>query len=256
MLKVLVSVAGTIIQANNFHFQITISTDSPQSPYYLLEFHQEANSPYLYKWAQDEGLWLENKTVSYMLFGKQIDTIKINKLNYTCDEENSKRFMHCMENYYSQKLGCILPWVLKNNIRNDSMNLCKGKEKFKEYKKIAMNILRSEASKELFNEGCFIPNCKQQSWIIKKEKTLVRNKTGFQFEVPQHMKVLVREEVELYTLINFFAEVGGYLGLLLGESILSYLITASTWFQSLITKFKERCRKADEGPESSLHENQ
>ena len=66
--------------------------------------------------------------------------------------------------------------------------------------------------------------------------------------MPPNMKVLVREEVKLYTLINFFAEVGGYLGLLLGESLFSYLITASKWFQTLKTKFKECSRKADEEP--------
>ena len=229
--------------------------DSSQYPYHLLQFHQEADSPYLYMLEQDELLWFERKTLLYMSFGKQIDTINIDKSNYTCDEENSKRYMHCMENYYSQKLGCILPWVLKNNIRNDSMNLCQGKEKFKEYKNIAMNILKSEANKELINEGCFMPNCMQTSWKIKKDKTLEKNKTGFQFEMPKHMKVLVREEVKLYTLINFFAEVGGYLGLLLGESLLSYLITISKWFQRLRRKFKERFSKPDEVPESSLHEN-
>ena len=230
--------------------------DSSQSPYHLLQFHQEANSPYLYNLEQDELVWFENKTLYYMFFGKQIDTININKSNYTCDEENSKGFMHCMENYYSQKLGCMLPWILKNNIRNDSMILCKGKEKFKEYKKIAMNILKSDANKELIDEGCFMPNCKQRSWTIKKDKTLEKNKTGFQFQIPKHMKVLVREEVKLYTLINFFAEVGGYLGLLLGESLLSYLMTVSKWFQSLKRKFKEHCGKSeDEGPESSLEEN-
>ena len=178
-----------------------------------------------------------------MFFGKQIDTININKSNYTCDEENSKGFMHCMENYYSQKLGCMLPWILKNNIRNDSMILCKGKEKFKEYKKIAMNILKSDANKELIDEGCFMPNCKQRSWTIKKDKTLEKNKTGFQFQIPKHMKVLVREEVKLYTLINFFAEVGGYLGLLLGESLLSYIFTTSRWVQVLWVKFKANCWK-------------
>ena len=72
--------------------------------------------------------------------------------------------------------------------------------------------------------------------------------SGFDFEIPPHGKVLVREEVKLYTLMNFFAEVGGYLGLLLGESLLSYLITASKWFKTLQTKFKECCRKADEEP--------
>ena len=75
--------------------------------------------------------------------------------------------------------------------------------------------------------------------------------TGFQYHLPRHTKVLVRKEVKLYTLINFFAEVGGYLGLLLGESIFSYLITASKWFTILRRKFKDRCRKADEAPESS-----
>ena len=230
--------------------------DSPQFPYYLLQFHQEANSPYLFNLEQDDLLWFERKTLFYVSFGKQIDTTNINKSNYTCDEENSKGFMHCMENYYSRKLGCKLPWVLKNTERNDVMDLCTGKEKFKEYKNIAMNILKSESSKELTNEGCFMPNCMQRSWTIKKDKTLLLNKTGFQFQIPRHMKVLVREEVKLYTLVNFFAEVGGYLGLLLGESLLSYLMTASKWFQSIKRKFKEHCVKAeDEGPESSLEEN-
>ena len=229
--------------------------DSTQYPYHLLQFHQEAHSPYLYDLEQDELVWFENKTILYMSFGKQIDTKNINKSNYTCDEENSKRFMQCMENYYSQKLGCMLPWVLKKNIRNDTMNQCKGKEKFNEYKNIAMNILKSEARKELIKEGCLMPNCMQRSWTIKREKTLAINKTGFQFQIPRHMKVLVREEVKLYTFINFFAEVGGYLGLLLGESLLSYLMTASKWFQRLKRKFKEHCGKAEnEGPESSVEE--
>ena len=74
---------------------------------------------------------------------------------------------------------------------------------------------------------------------------------GFLFEMPQHTNVLIRKEVELYTLINFFAEVGGYLGLLLGESLFSYLITASNWFTILRRKFKNNCRKADKAPETS-----
>ena len=165
--------------------------------------------------------------------------------------------MDCVENYYSQKLGCKLPWALNNNIRNDSLNLCKGKEKFKEFKNLAMNILKSEQSKELINEGCFMPNCMQRSWKVKKDNYIKRNDkngipvTGFKYEIFQPAKVLVKKEVKLYTILNFFAEVGGYLGLLLGESIFSYLITASKWFTILRRKFKDRCRKADEAPESS-----
>ena len=213
--------------------------DSAHSPYHQLQLHQEANSPYLYKFAQDEWLYIERDTLLYIQLGNQIDTININKSNYTCYEDNSNSFMHCMEKYYSKKLGCILPWTLNTTIKEDFMNLCKGKEKFSEFRNIALNILKPEASKELINEGCFIPNCRHRSWKIRSDRTM-RRKTGFTYDLPQHMKVLVREEVELYTIINFFAEIGGYLGLLLGESLLSYIITASKWFQVLKRKFKER----------------
>ena len=221
-----------------------------------MQFHEEANSPYLYKFAQDQWFLFDTENLLKIEIGKQIETIRINKSNYTCDEENSKHFMDCMENFYSQKLGCKLPWTLNNNLRNDSMNLCKGKEKFKEFKNLAMNILKSEQSKELINEGCFMPNCMQRSWKVKKDNYIKRNDkngipvTGFKYEIFQPAKVLVKKEVKLYTILNFFAEVGGYLGLLLGESIFSYLITASKWFTILRRKFKDRCRKADEVPES------
>ena len=225
-------------------------------PWYNLQFHQEGHSPYLYEFAHDQWLWIEDKTWLYMDFSKQIDTINVNKANYTCYEDNSNSFMHCMEEMYSKKLGCILPWALRNDIKNDSMNLCEGKEKFKEFKNISMNILKSEASKELTNKHCFIPNCMQRSWQTNRMKTLEKRKnnsliTGFKYDLPRPTKVLVRKEVNLYTVKNAFAEVGGYLGLLLGESLFSYLIAASKWFQILKRKFKECCRKADEEPESS-----
>ena len=101
-----------------------------------------------------------------------------------------------------------------------------------------------------------MPNCMQRSWEVKKDNNIERIRngnpvTGFKYEIFQPAKVLVRKEVKLYTIINFFAEVGGYLGLLLGESLFSYLITASKLFAILRRKFKERCRKADEAPELS-----
>ena len=234
--------------------------DSSQYLYHVLQFHEEANSPYLYKFTEDQWLWFKDKKFLYIDLEKQIDTININKSNYTCYEDNSNLFMHCMEDYYSKKLGCRLPWAVKNNTRNDIMNPCKGKEKFKEFKSIVMNILKPEETKELVNKGCFILNCMQRSWKIRNQRNSDERDndkplTGFGIKMPPNMKVLVREEVKLYTLVNFFAEVGGYLGLLLGESLLSYLMTASKWFQSLKRKFKECVKAEDEGPESSLEEN-
>ena len=73
---------------------------------------------------------------------------------------------------------------------------------------------------------------------------------GLEYYAPDHIEVLVREEVKLYTLTNFFAEIGGYLGLHLGESLIYYLMTASTWFQIIRRKIKECCKKADEEPKT------
>ena len=86
------------------------------------------------------------------------------------------------------------------------MKICKEEEKLKEFKSIAMNILKPKANKELINEGCFLPNCMQRTWEIKKQRAF-EQKTN---ELPQHTKVLMRKEVKFYTVINFFAEVGGY----------------------------------------------
>ena len=56
--------------------------------------------------------------------------------------------------------------------------------------------------------------------------------------MPRYSKVLLRQEVKLYTIINFFGEVGGYLGLLLGESLLSYIMIGSNWIQVMFRKIR------------------
>ena len=89
-----------------------------------------------------------------MDLGKQIEITNLNKSKYTCYEENSNLFMNCMEKYYSKKLGCRLPWTLNKTPKNGSLNrVCMGKEKFKKFKSIAMNILKTEATKELTTRG-------------------------------------------------------------------------------------------------------
>ena len=179
---------------------------------------------------------------------KQINTLNMNKHSYTCNEDNQNHFMQCVENYYSKKLGCMLPWSIKDWQNNYTGNACKGKEKFKEFENISKNILRTKETNDLIKEGCFAPNCLQRSWDIKKEKFNNQQDTGFEFFMPPKPKVIVRREVKLYTAINFFAEVGGYLGLLLGESLISYILVVSNWIHGIIKKLKHKCRKDVEKP--------
>lgn len=179
---------------------------------------------------------------------KQINTQRMNKHSYTCNKDNQNYLMRCMENYYSKRLGCLLPWSIQNNQSNHTANVCKGKDKFEEFKNISMKILRTEETKELIKEGCFIPNCQQQSWEIKNGLVTGYSESGFEFLMPQKPKVLARREVKLYTAINFFAEVGGYLGLLLGESLISYIIIISKGIHVIGKKLKNKCRKKVEEP--------
>ena len=190
-----------------------------------------------------------------MQFNKETDNLNINKSNYTCNEVASNGFMHCMENYYSKKLGCVLPWALVHSQNNQNMNVCKGKDKYLEFKNISMNILKPETDEVLNKEGCFIPDCQQRFWSIgfkenydiktERHETPMENATdGFLYEMP--LETLVRKEVRLYTAINFFAEVGGYLGLLLGECLFSYLIILSKWIHIICKKLKGKFTKIDE----------
>jgi hypothetical protein len=57
---------------------------------------------------------------------------------------------------------------------------------------------------------------------------------------------LIRKEIKLYTFTNFFAEVGGYLGLLLGESMLSYLHMSITWLEVIMKRIAEKCQNPEE----------
>ena len=148
-----------------------------------------------------------NGSYMFITLIKQIDTLNMNKRSYTCnDENNQNNFMHCVENYYSKKLGCSLPWIIKDDHNNPADNVCTGKDKFKEFRNTSMNILRTKETKDLIKEGCFFPNCLQRSWDMKIEK-LPNLGSGFQFFMPQRAKVLLRKEKKLYTMINFFVVV-------------------------------------------------
>ena len=46
--------------------------DLSQSPWYVLQFHQEADSPYLYKFAQDQWFLFDAQNLLKIEIGKQI----------------------------------------------------------------------------------------------------------------------------------------------------------------------------------------
>ena len=156
--------------------------------------------------------------------GQQDVVKRLKKSNFICHEDNSNRQEDCLNNYYTSKLNCTLPWVQAYNQEHTS--LCNGKDKFKEFKNLSMSIRGLGTTNELYERGCIISNCEQKSWNIASVKML-KNQKNFTwpcFIFSGRTKVLLRNEIELYTISSFFADIGGYLGLILGESLVSYFL--------------------------------
>ena len=216
-----------------FQFQLYFEITSPFD-YYFIEMDEPGQSQYNYNVDVSRIEYVDKKShVVYTMSSQQEVVKRLKKSNYMCHEDNSNRRTDCLNNYYASKLNCTLPWIHEDN--QDRTDLCHGKDKFEEFRNLSMSIGEFEAKNELYEKGCIIPNCKQTTWNIKSSKKLENpwdpKSTYPQFIFSHETKVLLRNEIELYTISSFFADIGGYLGLLLGESLVSYFLLGVKWAQ-------------------------
>ena len=208
--------------------------------------HETKQSPYNYIVDQGKLRWIVNGYQNVIFMGKQEVTKRLKKSKFNCLEDNSNKQTECINEYYASKLSCILPWVPSNNPQNRQK--CQGKEKFTEFRNISMSIGNPEVIGELEKKGCIIPNCVERTWHIQsgqKENisySMPDKNSGqnllLTIDFPHSSKVLVRNEINLYTVSSFFADVGGYLGLLLGESLISYFLLIIQWLKKMVSSRK------------------
>ena len=101
---------------------------------------------------------------------------------------------------------------------------------------------------ELMEEGCPIPNCHRRAWTVdfteKFDNVKGVNESSLNFDsrseieltFPHYNTVLVRNEIKLYTFSSWMADIGGFMGLLLGESLVSYVLLGTHWMTRFIKK--------------------
>ena len=205
-----------------------------------MQMHETKQSPYNYVLDQGKIKWIVNGYQNVIFMGKQELTKRLKKSKFNCLEDNSNKQTECINEYYASKLNCTLPWVPSNNPQNRQQ--CQGKEKFTEFRNLSMSIGNPEVIGELETKGCIIPNCQERTWDIEsfqKENTSNFNVSEenlmLTISFPHSSKVLVRNEINLYTVSSFFADIGGYLGLLLGESLISYFLLIIQWLKKIVS---------------------
>ena len=199
-----------------------------------IEIHEMGQSLHNYYIDQHKFEWIVPKKTYRKKFGKQVVTQMLKKPKMDCHEGNSNSMMNCVNNFFAKKLGCNLPWVKQNEVK------CTGKEKFEEFKNLSAKLIDAGTEKELAEEACIIPNCHQRAWTIDSTEKFDYEKGGNEssseiwLTFPHYTTVLIRNEIKLYTFSSFFADVGGFLGLLLGESLVSYVLLGTHWMTKLI----------------------
>ena len=70
---------------------------------YWVQFHEEGQSPYNYETEKHKAFWFYSGDEVGFVFENQIQTQKINKQRFSCnDDDNSKGFTECVNDYYEE----------------------------------------------------------------------------------------------------------------------------------------------------------
>ena len=220
-------------------FQLIVEFDVGVVDLAILEIHERGQSSLYFgkDYSKEFDYFIRQTHTLKTLEMKYVQKMKLSR--YVCDESNSKMFVNCINEYYEERLKCNLPWTNFKKSKN-LQKTCTSDKDYDEFLNISKSLVTSQVKKEIEKKGCFIPNCAQKFWKVKTSieiPSLVKgNKTSIVYLMPAKAKVPSRTEVPLYTFSTFFAEVGGYLGLLVGESLISFYER----FQHFFSKFRKQ----------------
>ena len=155
-------------------------------------------------------------------------------------EMEDENIPECLDDFLDSRLNCTLPWRSKNS--SQDLPLCSHPW---EYDRYIQNFNRRPSDPvSMRNIAKCSPGCSRyaystkvyKQWVDKSEPGVLELKFFYhQFEVP------VREHVYAYDRWNLISDIGGYLGLLLGYSILAFydtLILILRFMRKLLAKGK------------------
>ena len=164
------------------------------------------------------------------------EVVYLNQEKDPCKDqaENIKNdIWSCLESHFASKLNCSLPWQSAKNDRK--LPVCSHPHEFMQYMETHEGILDFETDDITQTANC-MPSCRRVEYSVK----LFNKLPGLDPEVYQYLGVdnqfknalqldfffgkdrfSKREQYYAYDMQNLVADFGGYLGLLLGYSLLA-----------------------------------
>ena len=172
-------------------------------------------------------LYLEMNALLASSFGYEVvptETTFIDQENDPCisaEDLQQEKVFHCLEAYKDSLLNCTLPWRHKKLAKQ--LPLCSHPG---EYDKFVATLWGHTDPDSIKNDTKCRPTCTRYAYSTRLYGTLGDRSDsvviGFfynQYEVP------VREHVWDYDWVNLVSDFGGWLGILLGYSILGFYDT-------------------------------
>ncbi len=182
----------------------------------------------------------------------------INTQKHPCDEQNTQKKTKCTNNFIQSKLGCRLPWIngtrgfnhkniivwikskYSNFLGKKYGRVCNEPIDLDNYIKLFKELHTDKLKQEVADFGCTRVNCETYSWrydtvFEQSLETIPQyyqpNVTSIQLTFQNTIPVEVTKQTLVYGFTNFVADFGGYLGLLLGASLLSIFDSVTGLFQ-------------------------
>ena len=186
---------------------------------------------------------VQPSTGTYSIYEVEpIEVHHINQDNEPCISEHDKvmDLWACITDHIYSKINCTLPWAEEANDKD--VHLCSSPEEYDLYYAAVMEGMFYN-SEYIEKVAKCTPGCKRTEYSAKlvysiKDPTLSEKWRLNIFFAKD--KFPLKEQFYIYGTTNLIADFGGYLGLLLGYSLLGFYDSLMDFFQYLIKILKRR----------------
>ena len=195
--------------------------------------------PGLISFGQSEVVTVESQEELEITFAvRKVENLK--RPGRTCVEEEQSLTL-CLKNYIRSQLSCEIHWF-----QAEAASHC-SPESLQRYFDVLINLKQAPISEIVAQSGCE-PRCKMSQYSLQtRRKTIdwAANWTASVFLQPRSAVVEFSTEYYSYDLTDLIGDVGGYLGLFLGWSVLTLLDTLPFILNLLLSRAKYSRRKTN-----------